>query len=62
MTRTLLTNNDALLRDTLLLVLPAGYARMGMPLFSAIPPGHQAVPHCLRRRAGNAWARLQRTR
>jgi putative hydrolase of the HAD superfamily len=34
-TRTLLTNNDALLRDTLPLVLPAVHARIAIPLFSA---------------------------
>jgi len=34
-TRTLLTNNDALLRDTLPLVLPAVHARIAVPLFSA---------------------------
>lgn len=34
-TRTLLTNNDALLRDTLPLVLPTVHARIAIPLFSA---------------------------
>jgi glucose-1-phosphatase len=34
-TRSLLTNNDALLRDTLPLVLPAVHARIAIPLFSA---------------------------
>ncbi|HEX8758579.1 MAG TPA: HAD-IA family hydrolase [Pseudonocardiaceae bacterium] len=34
-TRTLLTNNDALLRDALPLVLPAVHARIAVPLFSA---------------------------
>ncbi|MDQ4093088.1 MAG: HAD-IA family hydrolase [Actinomycetota bacterium] len=34
-TRTLLTNNDALLRDTLPLVLPAVHARIAISLFSA---------------------------
>jgi putative hydrolase of the HAD superfamily len=34
-TRALLTNNDALLRDTLPLVLPAVHARIAIPLFSA---------------------------
>lgn len=34
-TRTLLTNNDALLRDTLPLVLPVVHARIAIPLFSA---------------------------
>jgi len=34
-TRTLLTNNDALLRDTLPMVLPAVHARIAIPLFSA---------------------------
>jgi glucose-1-phosphatase len=34
-TRTLLTNNDALLRDSLPLVLPAVHARIAIPLFSA---------------------------
>ena len=34
-TRTLLTNNDALLRDALPLVLPAVHARIAIPLFSA---------------------------
>jgi HAD superfamily hydrolase (TIGR01509 family) len=34
-TRTLLTNNDALLRDSLPLVLPAVHARIAVPLFSA---------------------------
>lgn len=34
-TRTLLTNNDALLRDSLPLVLPAVHARVAIPLFSA---------------------------
>ena len=34
-TRTLLTNNDALLRDTLPQVLPVVHARIAIPLFSA---------------------------
>ena len=34
-TRTLLTNNDALLRDALPLVLPAVHTRIAIPLFSA---------------------------
>lgn len=34
-TRTLLTNNDALLRDTLPRVLPAVHTRIAIPLFSA---------------------------
>jgi putative hydrolase of the HAD superfamily len=34
-TRALLTNNDALLRDALPLVLPAVHARIAVPLFSA---------------------------
>jgi putative hydrolase of the HAD superfamily len=34
-TRTLLTNNDALLRDTLPVVLPTVHARIAIPLFSA---------------------------
>jgi len=34
-TRSLLTNNDALLRDTMPLVLPAVHARIAIPLFSA---------------------------
>jgi FMN phosphatase YigB (HAD superfamily) len=34
-TRSLLTNNDALLRDALPLVLPAVHARIAIPLFSA---------------------------
>jgi glucose-1-phosphatase len=34
-TRSLLTNNDALLRDSLPLVLPSVHARIAIPLFSA---------------------------
>lgn len=53
-TRTLLTNNDALLHDALSLMLPAVHARIAVPLFSATTPGHRAVPSRLRCRAGGA--------
>lgn len=53
-TRSLLTNNDALLRDSLPLVLPTVHARIAIPLFSATHPGHQAIAGGFCRRAGCA--------
>ena len=59
-TRALLTNNDALLRDTLPLVLPAVHARIAIPLFSATTraPNRPRVPTPPRWRY---WARRRRT-
>lgn len=50
-TRTLLTNNDALLRDFMPLVLPTVHARFGLPLFSsllhAVKPSEEAFAGAL---------------